>query len=235
MTNEEVELGYFARSDTEAAPGIIMIHDVWGLADHTRDLARRLAAEGFAVLAIDLYRRESELKIENPGVWMRGLSDPQALADVEAGAAWLGANSACNGRVGVVGFCLGGMYALLSACGGEGISAAAAFYGLLSHQHGILYDEAGLDPALKPREPLQALADHATPLLCLFGDGDEFVPLSDIETLRIGLARTAPPSEVVVYPGCGHAFMNDTREDAYRPETAPLAWDKTVEFFREQL
>jgi carboxymethylenebutenolidase len=212
-----------------------MIHDVWGLADHTRDLARRLAGEGFAVLAIDLYRREPEVKIENPGVWMRGFSDPQALADVAAAAVWLGDQPGCTGRVGVVGFCMGGMYALLSACGGAGIEAAVAFYGLLSHRHGILHDEAGLDPARKPREPLAAAADLEHPLLCLFGDEDEFVPLADIDALREQLATTSPASEVVVYPGCGHAFMNDTREDAYRPETAAVAWPRMVEFFRQQL
>ncbi len=57
MRNEAVELGYFATSDNSARPGVVMIHDVWGLTDHTRDLARRLASEGFAVLALDLYRR----------------------------------------------------------------------------------------------------------------------------------------------------------------------------------
>ena len=124
MNTRNVELGYNACPQGAPRPGVVMIHDVWGLADHTRDLARRLAGEGFAVLAIDLYRREPDVKIENPGVWMRGFSDPQALADVAAAAAWLGGHSGCTGRVGVVGFCMGGMYALLSACGGAQLAAA---------------------------------------------------------------------------------------------------------------
>jgi carboxymethylenebutenolidase len=235
MNTQNVELGYNACPQGAPRPGVVMIHDVWGLADHTRDLARRLAGEGFAVLAIDLYRREPDVKIENPGVWMRGFSDPQALADVAAAAAWLRAQPGCTGRVGVAGFCMGGMYALLSACGDAGIEAAVAFYGLLSHRHGILHDEAGLDPARKPREPLAAAADLEHPLLCLFGDEDEFVPLADIDALREQLATTSPASEVVVYPGCGHAFMNDTREDAYRPETAAVAWPRMVAFLRQQL
>jgi carboxymethylenebutenolidase len=235
VNSEDVEFGSLNWQGDAPRPGIVMIHDVWGLAEHTRDLARRLARDGFAVLAIDLYRREAEVKIENPGVWMRGLSDPQALADVEAAAAWLADQAACTGRVGVLGFCMGGMYALLSACGGAGIAAATAFYGLLSHQHGILYDEAGLDPARKPREPLAAVAELSCPLLCLFGDADEFVPLADIDALRTRLADSAPPSEVVVYPGCGHAFMNDTRDDAYRPETAAVAWQRMLGFLRQHL
>ena len=65
MPAADVELGYLAFPDEGPVPGVVMIHDVWGLADHTRDLAGRLAREGFAVLALDLYRRETEVKIEN--------------------------------------------------------------------------------------------------------------------------------------------------------------------------
>ena len=155
MSAGAVELGYLAFPDDGPVPGVVMIHDVWGLADHTRDLARRLAGDGFAVLALDLYRREAEVKIEDPGVWMRGRSDPQAIADVEEAAAFLRVHESVAGRrVGVTGFCMGGMYALLAACGARGVDASVAYYGLLSHTHGILYDEAGLDPAKKPRQPL---------------------------------------------------------------------------------
>jgi carboxymethylenebutenolidase len=243
---QDVELGHWIHPGTKihpgkqggegAYPGVVMIHDVWGLSDHTRDLARRLAREGFSVLALDLYRRETEVKIENPGVWMRGLSDPQALADVQSGIDFLAAQPASRGRgIGAVGFCMGGMYALLAACSCRGLSAAVPFYGLLSHEHGILYAEDGLDPARKPRQPLDAVADLACPMLALFGEQDEFVPASDIERLRQGLQGAAFPAEIVVYPGAGHAFMNDTRPDAYRPEIARDAWTRTVQFLREHL
>jgi len=236
VRTEDVDLGHLARPDREPAPGVVMIHDVWGLSDHTRDLAGRLAREGFAVLALDLYRREPEPKIENPGEWMRGLSDPQVLGDVQAGVDFLASHPVSSGRrVGATGFCMGGMYALLAACGCRGLSASAAYYGLLSHEHGILHDEAGLDPARKPRQPLEAARDLACPLLCFFGDRDEFVPMADIETLRQRLTGAEPPAEVVVYPDAGHAFMNDTRADAYRPETAALAWERMLDFFRAQL
>jgi len=236
MPTADVELGYLAYPDEGPVPGIVMVHDVWGLSDHTRDLARRLAAEGFAVLALDLYRREAEVKIENPGVWMRGLSDPQAIADVEEAVAFLRAHESVGDRkVGVTGFCMGGMYALFAACGVPGVDASVAYYGLLSHAHGILFDEAGLDPVKKPRQPLDAAAERSCPLLCFFGDADEFVPLADIEILRERFSAGGPAAEVVVYPGCGHAFMNDTRPDAYRPETAPRAWDRMLSFFRQEL
>ena len=213
-----------------------MIHDVWGLADHTRDLATRLAGEGYAVLALDLYRREAEVKIENPGAWMRALSDPQVLADVQAGVDLLGSHPGSAGQpVGVTGFCMGGMYALLAACECSGVAASVAYYGLLSHEHGLLHDENGLDPSRKPRQPLDAVADLKCPLLAFFGDGDEFVPQGDVRLLDERLGRSGLPTEVVVYPGAGHAFMNDTRPDAFRPEIAEDAWARMLAFFGTHL
>jgi carboxymethylenebutenolidase len=233
VPTQDVELGYFAHPDSGPCPGVVMVHDVWGLSEHTRDLARRLASEGFAVLALDLYRRQGVVKIENPGAWMRALSDPQVLADVQAGIDFLHASEVTRDRgVGVVGFCMGGMYALLAACSCRGLDAAVPFYGLLSHEHGILHDPAGLDPGRKPRQPLEAAADLGCPLLAFFGEQDEFIPLADVERLRKTLEGVSQQSEIVVYPGAGHAFMNDTRPAAFRPEIAKQAWQRSVEFLR---
>lgn len=235
MHTEQVEPGFLARPAAGRHPGVVMVHDVWGVSDHTRDMARRLAAEGYCVLAVDLYRREPELRIENPGAWIRALPDPRVLADLQAGADFLHARPEVSGPVGITGFCMGGMYALLAACSCRGVSAAAVFYGLLSHAHGILHDENGLDPARKPREPLQAVAALGCPLVCFYGDRDEFVPAADVEALRARLAGARFPAELVIEPGCGHAFVNDTRPEAYRPEAARRSWARMVAFFRQHL
>ena len=236
MQRQDVELGAFFHPDEGVHPGVVLLHDVWGLSDHFCDLASRLAEAGFGVLALDIYRREASVEIENPGVWMRGLSDPQIQSDIEAAAEFLRAAPATQGhKVGVVGFCMGGMYSLLAGCGGQGIDAAVVFYGLLSHAHGILHDEAGLDPARKPRQPLDAVPDLQCPLLGLFGEEDEFIPLDDIRELEKRLAGAASPSEVIVYPGAGHAFMNETREAAFRPEIAAEAWGRMKDFLAAQL
>jgi carboxymethylenebutenolidase len=232
----DVELGFLAHPNAGTAPGMVMIHDVWGLADHTRDLATRLANEGFAVLAVDLYRREAKVEISNPGTWMRELSDPQVLADIQAGVDFLAAEPCCAGRrIGVTGFCMGGMYALMAACACDGVSAAVPFYGLVSHAHGLLHDPAGLDPARKPREPLAMAPELRCPLLGLFGAKDEFVPVDDVRELERRLAQAKPASEIVVYPEAGHAFMNDTRPAAYRPADAADAWRRMVAFLRREL
>jgi carboxymethylenebutenolidase len=235
MKESSTDLGHLVEPSGSPSPGVVLIHDVWGLSDHTRDLARRLASEGFAVLAIDLYRREAEVKIENPGAWMRGLSDPQALDDLQAGIDFLAAGPAAGAKVGMLGFCMGGMYALMAACSCRDLAASVPFYGLLSHRHGILFDEAGLDPARKPKEPLDYAPDLRCPLLAFFGDCDEFVPMGDVRELEARLAQASPPAEVVVYPDVGHAFLNDTRPDAFRPDEAARAWARSVGFLRETL
>jgi carboxymethylenebutenolidase len=237
MKTSEVALGFLALPDRGPCPGVVMIHDVWGLSDHTRDYASRLANEGFAVLAIDLYRRARPEKIADPGRFMRALSDPQALADLGEAARFLAALPESNRRVGVLGFCMGGMYALMAACADLGFAASVPFYGLLSHAHGILYDPAGLDPAVKPREPIAMASELRCPMLAFFGEQDTFIPLEDVRRLEDALSRARPGAgaEIVVVPGAGHAFMNDTRPDAYRPEAAADAWRRTVAFLRARL
>ncbi len=235
MEAADTELGYLAHPGEGRHPGVVLIHDVWGLYDHYRDLTRRLAGEGFAVLALDLYRREGKVEIEDPGRWMRGLSDPQVLSDVQAGVDFLGGAASAGQKVGVTGFCMGGMYALLAGCGLRDVAAVAPFYGLLSHGHGILHAAEGLDPRKKPRQPLDAVSELACPALAFYGDCDQFVPMTDIRALEERLAKTGRTTEVVVYPGAGHAFMNETRPEAHRAVEARDAWGRMVAFFLEHL
>jgi carboxymethylenebutenolidase len=238
VKTQELPLGYLAHAAlderTPTVPGVVLIHDVWGLLEHPRDLARRLAGEGFAVLAIDLYRRE--VTITDAARWIRELSDPQAVADVQAGIDFLAGHPACRGRkVGVIGFCMGGMYALLAGCECRGLSAIVPFYGLLSHRHGLLHDPRGLDPMKKPRQPLDAVRDLRCPLLGIFAGRDEYVALPDIEELGRRARATGEPAEIVVYPEATHAFMNDMRPSAYRPADARDAWSRMLAFLRQHL
>lgn len=231
MVTHDVALGFLAHPEGES-PGVVLVPDVRGLYPHYRDLARRLADEGFAVLALDLYRREGPPRIDTPADamrWIAGLSDPRVLADIQDAVDTLVGLPEVGGRdVGVLGFCMGGQYALLAACACRGLSACVAFYGMLAY-------EKGLDPAKKPRAPLEALVDLSCPVLGLYGAEDALIPVSDVRRLEAGLARAPYPSQVVLYPGAGHAFMNDTRPDAYRPEAARDAWRRMVGFLRRHL
>jgi carboxymethylenebutenolidase len=232
MRTEHTELGFLARPGDAPAPGVVMLHDVWGLADHTRDLAARLAGEGFAVLAVDLYRGLSSRDVGgDPGRWIRGLSDPEMLATIQTAIDALAGGASRGRRVGITGFCMGGQYAILAAAGCTGLSAAVPFYGMLSHEHGLLAPAPGeppLDPVRKPRSPLEAAAHVRCPVLALFGADDAFIPVEDVRALERELAKTGPEHVVSLYAGAGHAFLNDTRPELHRPAIAAEAWSRLL-------
>ena len=234
----ELEPGYLAHPASGAHPGVVILHDVWGLSEHYRDLARRLAAEGFSVLATNLYRSHPDAKITDPGRWIRGLADPQLIGDMQSAVDFLAAHASVGRRrVGIVGFCMGGTYAIHAAAGCRGLSAAVAFYGMLSHEHGLLAPSPGetLDPLRKPRSPLEAARDVRCPLLGCFGADDPYVPADDVARLDQQLDVSGQPHEVIVYPGAGHAFVNDTRPEMYRPEAARDAWSRMLAWFQRHL
>ena len=237
METQDVELGFLARPDDPAgpAPGVVMVPDVWGLYDHYKALARRLAGEGFAVLAVDLYRRiGGNPPISSPEeamAWIEGLDDRQVLGDLQAGVDFLAtgpSSSSGSARVGITGFCMGGQYALLAACTCTGLSACAPFYGMLRYA-------GGLDPDRKPRAPLEALIDLSCPVLGFYGAEDHLIPQTDVDALRAGLTASTHGGEVIVYPGAGHAFMNDSRPPLYREDAARDAWPRLVGFLRARL
>ena len=231
MSSEELEIGHLSTPGSPA-PGVVMIHDVWGLSAHTRDLAARLAREGFSVLALDLYRKTGPPGISDPAsalAWIRELPDPLVLETLQEGIDFLSGHPSTVGHpLGLTGFCMGGQYALLGACTCRGLSAAVVFYGMLSYG-------ADVDRERKPRSPLGAVADLGCPLLGLFGEEDHLIPVSEVRALERRLAALDQPSDVILYPGAGHAFMNDTRPELYRPQVAEEAWGRMASFFRHHL
>jgi carboxymethylenebutenolidase len=131
-------------------------------------------------------------------------------------------------KIAVIGFCMGGQYALLAACACRGLSACVPFYGMLRYAE-------GLDPSRKPRSPLEALADLRCPVLGLYGEEDPIIPVADVRELEERLAKSRQGGEVRLYAGAGHAFMNDTRPEMYRPTAAADAWPRSVAFLRREL
>src|SRR5262249_59067545 len=95
--------------------------------------------------------------------------------------------------------------------------------------------ERGLARSRRPRSPLDAVAGLRCPLLGLYGDEDSIIPVADVEELRRRLGAAGKTADIRLYPGAGHAFMNDTRPAAYRPEAAADAWRRMLAFFRERL
>ena len=233
MGGIRLELGHLATPATPTQSGVVVVSDVWGLSDVYRSVAQRLADAGHAALALDIYRRTPGLSITDVGAFMRDLDDREVMADVQAAVDELHSRGA--ERVAVIGFCMGGMYALIAGAQVQRVAAVAPFYGILSYEHGLLDTKLGMDRSKKPMSPLQAAASLRCPLLGFFGAQDQFVPLSDVDALRTQLAASSQPAEVRVYEGAGHAFMNETRPQMYRPEAAAAAWAELLAFLDRHL
>jgi carboxymethylenebutenolidase len=208
-------------------PGLVLVPDVHGLSDHYRDVSRRFAAEGFAALAVDLYSREGKPTLRSPAevfAWIQALPDPRVLADLGAAVRYLAGRDDIRGdAIAVTGYCLGGQYALMAACTVPHLAACVSWYGMLRYAE---HNER------KPRSPLELAPQLGCPYLGLFGADDALIPRTDVEELRAILSREHKQFEIEVYDGAGHAFFNDTRADAYRPEVAARAFPRVVAFLR---
>lgn len=210
--------------------GVVVVPDVWGLSPHYEQIAQKLALQGYTALAIDLYTRGESPQAFGPervSEFIQALPDRQVLGDLQGAIDFLAARPDLGGRrIGITGFCMGGMYTLLAACRCRGLSAAVAWYGMLR--------ASALD-ANKPEHVLDAIADLGVATLGLFGADDALIPQADVDALRERAARAGRALEIAVYPGAGHAFNNDTRPDAFRPEASADAWQRLFAHFRRHL
>lgn len=230
MNGTDLELGYWVCDRVGASgTGVLMVPDVWGLSAHYRSLGESLAAEGFSVLVVDPYRKTGFEEISSPAEalkWIENIDDNLMLETLDDGIRFIQKEGIT--RVGITGFCMGGQYALLAACSLSGLFACAPFYGMLRYAK-------GLDSVKKPRSPLIAVKDLLCPLLGFFGDQDPIIPVDDIIELEQRLSRISQSSSIRRYAEAGHAFMNDTRPDAYCESAAKDAWPRLVTFMEENL
>lgn len=211
-------------------PAVILVHDVHGLSEHYRDIARRLAGEGFFAFAVDLYSREGAPRLgalDEVQRWIQALDDRRVLVDLDAAIRFLGSRLEVRGRsIGIMGFCLGGQYAFLAACMLQGFAACVSFYGMLRWKE---------KTPNKVDHPLDVAHRLSCPFLGLYGEDDPLIPREDVKQLENTLKQGGGEFAIKIYPGAGHAFFNDTRVDAYRREAARDAWRRCVEFLRVHL
>ncbi len=214
----------------ERLPAVIVVPDVRGLTEHYRDIARRFANEAFFALTVDLYSREGPPELPDVASalrWMQQLDDRRVLADLDGAVRFLGSRPEVRARsIGITGFCMGGQYALMAACTVPHLAACVSFYGMLRYAE---------KTDLKPESALDLAPRLACPYLGLFGEDDALIPRADIKELEGILRRTGKNFLTKVYAGAGHAFFNDTRPDAYRPDAARDAWTRALAFFRAHL
>jgi carboxymethylenebutenolidase len=211
--------GYLSRPEDAAGPrpGLIVIHEWWGLNDNIRSATRRLAGEGYAALAVDLYGGRTaedpsaarELMVatnENPAAAEANLEQAYRYLKEEIGSP----------QVASIGWCFGGGWSLQTALMlPDQLDAAVIYYGRLV-----------TDP--------ERLAILEMPILGLFGGQDQGIPVDDVHTFQETLARLGKDAEIHIYPDANHAFANPSGRN-YDPEAADAAWRETTQFLAEHL
>jgi len=229
-SGDETIRGVLYAAARASAPALILIPDVHGISPLYREIAGKLAGAGFHTLVLDLYSREGAPRLTDMAAvqsWLEALPDARVLADVAAAIDHLAQRTdVARGAIGVVGFCVGGQYALMAACRSAGLAACVAFYGMLRHGRPS-------DHKLPP--PLETAGELLCPLLGLFGADDPMIPASDLSAFRAALTSAGKSFDLRVFAGAGHAFMNDRRPDAYRPEIAAEAFRLAIDFLHHQL
>jgi carboxymethylenebutenolidase len=159
--------------------------------------------------------------------WIQQLPDRRVLADLQAAVEFLASRDDVRAdAIGITGFCMGGQYALMAACTIERLAACVSWYGMLRYKE---INET------KPTSPLELAPRLYCPYLGLFGAEDAIIPNQDVEQLRSILSGNGKTFEIKSYAGAGHAFFNDARPDAYRPEAAADAWPRALAFLRKHL
>jgi carboxymethylenebutenolidase len=200
-------------------PAVIVLQEWWGLDEHIKDVVRRLAAEHYFTVAPDLYSRQGSKVTNDPnlaGELMSGLKQSEGIDDLLSTIGWLKAQSNVRAsHIGVIGFCMGGSYAMALPCVSRDIKAAAPFYG-----------------EIPPDEKLQNLN---CPLFYAYGENDGWIQRKDVDRLASALSRFNKTGEVRVYSGCSHGFFNDTRADIYSAKDARDAWERTLILFEQNL
>jgi carboxymethylenebutenolidase len=233
FTSEGTKIpGYLARPRGGGPySGLMLLHDIFGVSDHARDVARRLANVGFATLVPDCFAR-IELGTDESRVRERAarLDDSLTVRDIENAAALLRDLPFCNGKVGTVGFCMGGRSALLLACSSDKIDATIDCWG------GSITPDTGVG-ALHPVPVVDLVKNIRRPVYAVFGADDENPSQAHAAELRERLQREGKLGLVTMetFANAGHAFFADYRPERYRERAAFELWPKMVSFFKTHL
>ncbi len=221
---------YIVRPEDGDLPAVILVHEIFGVNNHIKDVARRLAREGLMVLAPDLFaghprapeNRDDLVAMRN--FWQR-ISDDRLIADLQAvfGLARTLKHVRAN-AIGTLGYCMGGAIAYMFACRTPLLSWCIDYYGRIYY-----YDIT----EFKPRHPIDYSGGLNCPLLAFYAGIDELILPEQIKYLEDKLNDLGKTFKIKIYPDARHAFFNDQRE-FYHYEAAADAWLMTLDFIRLQ-
>jgi len=198
-------------------PALVAIHEWWGLNDWVKEQAAKLADQGYVVLAVDLYRGQVATTPDQAHEIMRGVPDDRATRDLLAASSYLRSLKDVDpARVGSIGWCMGGGYALDLAIHDPKLAATVINYGHLATE----------DATLKQIN---------APILGIFGAQDKGIPPDAVHKFEQQMKALHKSVEVVIFDDAGHAFENPNNKAGYRAEDAAKAWTDTVNFLSQKL
>jgi carboxymethylenebutenolidase len=224
---------YSAWNTSSRSPGIVLVAmEVFGLHEYVKDVVRRLAQRGFHAVAPDYYFTKGDLtKITDMAQLMplvNSKPDAELVAELEATVDW-----AAKGKftqpdpqdVGIIGFCRGGRAVWVYCANSTRVRAGVAFYGSL------------VDPeaqkAVWPKSPMELAPQMKAPVLGLYGEADQGIPVTQVEAMKAALQAAGKTAEFKIYSGAPHGFHADYRP-SYRKETAEDAWQQAMAWFDKQ-
>lgn len=206
--------GYFVRPEAPGNyPGVVMIHENRGLRPEIRDTAETLAKEGYLVLAVDLLGGTAEDQTGARAL-TANFNQETGVQNMRAAAAYLRTHGAT--KVASLGWCFGGKQSVELAISGEQLGATVVYYG------------GGMATTTEQLTPI------TWPVLGIFGDQDQVIPLETVHAFETSLTALGIPHEIHIYPGVGHAFANPSGMN-YAPEATMDAWEKTLSFLEMNL
>jgi carboxymethylenebutenolidase len=208
--------GYLALPEGEGPfPAVVVIHEIFGLNDNIKDIARRFAGEGYGALAVDLFAGSNRVVCMfrlMSGLLLNSL-DHRGIQDLKAALTYLEEQPQIDStRVGAVGYCLGGSLAIAWACTDDRLKAIAPYYGA------------------NPR-PLEAVA-RLCPVVGSYPDND--FTTSHGQKLDVELDTREIPHDIKIYPGAKHSFFNDQGRN-YNASAAQDSWQRVLAFFKEHI
>jgi carboxymethylenebutenolidase len=228
---EEID-AYMARPLGEGPfPGVVVLHEIFGLVEHIKEMTQKFAHHGYIAVAPDLYTREGPGDPEDVAAHIRaggGNPDDRCLGDVAGTIAHIRRQPNHNGKIGVIGYCAGGRQTYLVACSLPGIDAAVDCYG------GRVAAKPEELTAAQPKAPLDMTEHLTAPLLGLFGEEDANPSPEQVARIESELKRLGKTYEFHTYANAGHAFFADYRP-SYRQEAAVDGWQQVWAWFGKYL
>ena len=217
-SGDDTVSGYLAMPDGAGKhPAIIVIHEYWGLNDWVKEQAQKYAAQGYVALAVDLYRGKVAANPDEAHILMRGLPDDRGIRDLEAAYAYLSSRPDVNaGKIGSVGWCMGGSWSVKLAVDQPKLAACVVNYGWL------------------PSEPA-LVAKIKAPVQGNFGADDQGIAPKDVKAFEAAMKADGKIADIKIYDGAGHAFQNPNNKQGYRPEATADASQRISAFFQKYL